>query len=195
VHHKRYIAGRLPWEYPFEDCETLCAGCHAAHHGKIPPKVGWEVAGYDDLGELSGACELCGTEIRHVFLVQHENWPSMEVGEVCCDHLTCSEIASNHMESVRRYGDRKKRFVGSPRWQQYRAGHEYISQDHIFVELRHLPSGFQLRMNGRKGKTSYPDSLEAKARAFDVLESQKHADFIKRIRRTVAPPDFFLRLK
>src|SRR3954471_7225795 len=75
VHHKAYRPGRLPWEYPLEACETLCAGCHAAHHGKIPPKVGWEFAGHDDLGEPSEACDLCGTEIRHVFLIYHANWP------------------------------------------------------------------------------------------------------------------------
>jgi len=193
VHHKKYIAGRLPWEYPFEDCETLCAGCHAAHHGKIPPKVGWEVAGYDDLGELCGTCELCGTELRYVFLIHHENWPSMEVGEICCDHLTCSDIASNHMESVRRYNDRRKRFVSSPRWHEFRSGHEYIQQQRIFIELRRLPGGFQLRMNGTQGKVLFPDAVEAKACAFEVLEAQEHVQVMNKIRRKVAVPYLLLR--
>jgi 5-methylcytosine-specific restriction endonuclease McrA len=37
VHHKTYLPGKLPWQYPFELCETLCAGCHAEHHGKFLP--------------------------------------------------------------------------------------------------------------------------------------------------------------
>lgn len=57
VHHKKYIQGHKPWEYPAELCETLCQGCHASEHGVIPPKFGWEHIGYDDLGEPSGICE------------------------------------------------------------------------------------------------------------------------------------------
>ncbi|WP_310541591.1 recombinase family protein [Phenylobacterium sp.] len=72
--------------------------------------------GHSDLEDLIGTCELCGTSIRHVFFVQHPNWPSMEVGEQCCDHITCSEAASSHMESMRRFSERRKRFVSSPRW-------------------------------------------------------------------------------
>jgi len=61
VHHKEYIKGKLPWEYPYNSCETLCKGCHAAKHGIIPPKSGWEYAGSHDLEELIGKCELCGS--------------------------------------------------------------------------------------------------------------------------------------
>lgn len=28
VHHKRYVAGREPWEYPDEDLTCLCEECH-----------------------------------------------------------------------------------------------------------------------------------------------------------------------
>ena len=61
VHHKRYVAGREPWEYPPNDCETLCQGCHAAVHGKAPPRVGWRYVADEDLEELAGACEI----LRH----------------------------------------------------------------------------------------------------------------------------------
>jgi len=65
VHHKIYIRGRLPWEYPPEACEVLCKGCHAEEHGRIMPQSGWEHFGdYDDLGAPDGECELCGTAIR-----------------------------------------------------------------------------------------------------------------------------------
>lgn len=192
VHHKIYRKGCLPWEYALDECETLCAGCHAEHHGKIPPKVGWEFAGYDDLGDLIGTCDLCGTDIRHVFLVYHSNWPAMEVGEICCDHLTCTELASNHMESIRRFNERRKRFVESPRWNLFRPGQEFILQQQILVETRHVADGFELRMNGRKGKQIYSSIISAKARAFDVLESAEYSDFVARIRRLHTPAHILL---
>ena len=65
---------------------------------------------------LDGKCELCGTDIRYVFLVSIEGWPTMEVGEICCDNLTSSEMASNHLDSVKRYESRRRTFVASKRW-------------------------------------------------------------------------------
>jgi hypothetical protein len=193
VHHKNYRKGCLPWECPFQDCETLCAGCHAVHHGKIPPKVGWEFAGHDDLGDLIGNCDLCGTAIRHVFFVYHSNWPALEVGEICCDHLTCTELASNHMDSIRRFNERRKRFVSSPRWQLFRPGREFLVQAGIFVEVREQDSCFHVRMNGVPGKNRFPDIISAKARAFDVIEASEHADWIAKVRRRPAPAHIFLR--
>jgi len=34
VHHKRYISGRKPWEYPSNHLVTLCSRCHRHIHGK-----------------------------------------------------------------------------------------------------------------------------------------------------------------
>lgn len=28
VHHLRYVRGRMPWEYPNDELEVLCEGCH-----------------------------------------------------------------------------------------------------------------------------------------------------------------------
>ncbi len=33
VHHKRYIAGREPWQYGTADLTTLCKQCHCKEHG------------------------------------------------------------------------------------------------------------------------------------------------------------------
>lgn len=35
VHHKRYIPGALPWEYPLSDLITLCEDCHGKYHREI----------------------------------------------------------------------------------------------------------------------------------------------------------------
>ena len=116
VHHKRYIHGRKPWEYETKECITLCKGCHAREHGIIQPKVGWEYIGDEDLEDLIGKCENCGSNIRYVFYVYHKDWGTIGVGTNCCDMLTDSVIASNQIESSKRYEGRKKRFIDSKRW-------------------------------------------------------------------------------
>lgn len=34
VHHKDYIKGRLPWNYPLNNFETLCYLCHQKEHAQ-----------------------------------------------------------------------------------------------------------------------------------------------------------------
>lgn len=93
VHHKAYLPGRKPWEYRYEDCDVLCQSCHAQERGIISPKTDWEFVGYDDLGAPDGHCDYCGTQI-HVFMIQHEKWATLEVGETCCDNLTTTSLAT-----------------------------------------------------------------------------------------------------
>ena len=181
VHHKQYIPGQKPWEYPFELCETICKGCHAALHGHIPPKFGWEHAGWDDLGDLAGTCECCGTSIRYVFLVQHPKWRPMEVGEICCDNLTSSQAASGFMESRRRYADRLKRFIDSSRWEVSRAGDHHIRQKKLHLEVVPKNGSYALRVEGKIGKLLFPTINEAKAKAFEVIESGKAGEYIAKI--------------
>ncbi len=99
VHHKIYIEDKLPWEYGLENCETMCKGCHAAEHGIIKPKFGWKYVGEDDLEDLSGTCENCGASIRFVHVIYHAKWGFLDVGTLCCDNLTDTEIASNKRET------------------------------------------------------------------------------------------------
>ncbi len=172
VHHRRYEAGRRPWEYPYDACETLCRGCHAAEHGLIAPKFGWDFLGYEDLGDVIGNCDLCGTAIRYVFLVHHAHWPAMEVGETCCDHLTSTQVASNHMESVRRFVDRQNRFISSSRWATTPDGAFAIKQ--AGIDLRIESSGnrkYRLRMNGVLGRKLFDTVETAKKEAFELIES------------------------
>lgn len=180
VHHKQYLPGRSPWDYPYDACETICSGCHAAAHGRIPPKFGWEHVGHDDLGDLVGTCELCGTSIRYAFLIQHRDWRPMEVGEICCDHLTSSQAASNLMESKRRYASRLKRFVSSPRWNILPGDIHRIRQTGLNVEV--VPSGaaFKLRINNRMGKKIFLTVLDAKAKVFELIESGTLHAYISR---------------
>lgn len=171
VHHKSYIAGRDPWDYPHDMCATLCSGCHAAEHGIIPPKFGWTFIGYDDLGDLSGECEYCGTAIRHSFLVSHEKWRAMEIGEVCCDNLTSTQVATGHLESLRRHLDRRKRFVSSTRWVQEGPLIQSIRHKGLYIQLVTHEGAYRLRVYGQLGKKVFRSVVDAKASAFDLLES------------------------
>jgi hypothetical protein len=180
VHHKEYIAGKERWDYPYNLCETLCRGCHAREHGRLRPSAGWECVGYHDLGDLDGACDLCGTSIRYVFLVQVPGWPSMEVGEMCCDNLTCTEVASNHMESVRRFEDRKKRFVASKRWALSAAGAPIIKQKGIELEVVCSGEKYRLTANGQPGKQEFQSVQAAKIKAFELIESDVLGGYLRR---------------
>lgn len=185
VHHKEYLSGKLPWEYPYELCETLCRGCHAGEHGIVQPFTGWECVGYDDLGEPSGECELCGTSIRHVFFVQHAKWPSLEVGEICCDHLTDTTLASNHMDSVRRFEARQQRFIRSTRWKSGDDGTFRIHQKGADLIVEPAGNEFRLCVNNVRGKKNFPSVTDAKLLAFELLENGKLDTFLKRLANTM----------
>jgi hypothetical protein len=183
VHHKTYIAGRLPWQYWHDQCEALCKGCHAEEHGKILPRSGWEHFGCDDLGDLDGICDLCGTLIRYVFLVQHKGWGAMEVGEICCDHLTSTTFATEHMAAERKLIGRRVRFVFSSRWYTNKLGSPCIMQKHVLICVVRDGEKYRLRLDGTTGKLQFNSVLEAKIKAFDVVESGTAGAYLHRAKR------------
>jgi hypothetical protein len=170
VHHKNYIKGRLPWEYPLQECETLCKGCHSSKHGITKPQIGWEFVGEEDLGDLNGTCENCGASIRHSFLIQHENWGAMEVGTFCCDKLTDTNIASNLLESQTSFKSRKQRFLSSKRWNFDNAKHS-ISQGSFKIEIVARDNFHFITIHGQESKKKYDSVESAKEKVFDVIES------------------------
>jgi hypothetical protein len=180
VHHKIYIAGREPWEYPYDACEVLCKGCHAEEHGIILPKSDWNVVGYDDLGDLVGSCDYCGTAIRYVFCIEHEKWPTLEVGEICCDNLTSTKYASDYMDDKRRTLDRRKRFVSSSRWKTDRHGAFCLCQRGIIIRVLQSDRAFKLQMNDVMGRLRFASVLDAKKKAFDFIDSGDAARFFKK---------------
>lgn len=187
VHHKRYIRGRLPWEYETTDCEALCKGCHAAEHGHVMPRHGWNWVGVDDLGDLAGNCELCGTEIRYIYAIQHPAWSTMAVGTDCCDKLTQTREASEHHEKYIKVIDARKRFVASKRWEVRADGAYYIKQKGIHVEIRQYDNEFGISMNLIAGKQRFESLLDAKIKAFDSIRSGEAQEFLERRRHTRAP--------
>lgn len=178
VHHLKYIHGRKPWEYAFEECKTLCSGCHAQEHGIKKPQFGWEYVGQDDLGDLIGTCENCKTAIRHVFYIQHPNWPTLEVGTYCCDKLTDSKIASNLMDSLRSYEDRKERFINSKRWKLLE-GIFKIKQSAIPIEIEQRHNLFFIKVVELPGRFSYNSLVDAKERVFEIFDSGEIFEVLK----------------
>lgn len=179
VHHKIYIPGKLPWEYGTENCETVCRGCHAAEHGLIQPKVGWEYHGEEDLGDLIGECQNsgCGNSIRYAYLISHSKWGFLEVGTVCCDNLTDSQIASNNRETQKRYESRKKRFLKSKRWKS-EENKMKIKQSLFKIEIENINEYFYLTIHDLKSKKKYYSLDEAKESAFNAIESGKLLEYL-----------------
>ena len=172
VHHKQYLKEKAPWEYPFSLCETLCKGCHGQEHGVVRPDSGWDYFGDEDLGDLSGQCELCGTDIRYVFFVQHPKWEPLAVGTDCCDNLIRTKIATER----RKFADRLGRFLNSARWQ--RKGYSHcITQKQIVIQIIPHAGGYRIHMNATKGRKVYSDLDTAKARVFNFIESGEADSF------------------
>jgi len=179
VHHKHYLPGKLPWEHPPAVCETLCKGCHAAEHGIVPPKEGWQLVGSEDYGDLLGECELCSTPIRHVYLVFHQHWEPLLVGTHCCDRLTGVDTATRITEGILRYERRRARFIASPRWKR-KLGSEVISQSGLEIEIRREGFDYFVILNGVHGRVAQKSVENAKALAYQVIENGAAQRYLQR---------------
>jgi len=115
-----------------------------------------------------------------VFLVHHPKWRALEVGEICCDNLTETTLASNLMESQRRYLTRRKTFVSSSRWKKHSTVNHEIKHKGLHIEVQPSAQGFQLQVNGKRGKLFFPSMIEAKMKAFDLFESGALTEYLKR---------------
>ena len=170
IHHTVYHKGRKPWQYATEECQTLCKGCHASEHGIIMPKHGWEFIEMEDLGDLIGECEFCFNQLRYSFTIFHEKWGYLNVGTGCCDNLTDSDLATNQKESLLRYINRKNNFIKSPRWKG--SGKiKYIRHALFEINIFEYNDNFELRIHGLKSKKKYTSLIEAKGKAFDIIEN------------------------
>lgn len=178
VHHKKYIRGLMPWEYSYNDCETICKGCHAEIHGKIIPKSGWEYVTDEDLGDLCGECEYCGSSLRYLFHIYHENWGSLGVGTICCDTLTESDTASAQARQLKKREDRARRFLESPRW-KIEEGIYRIKQKGFDVEIHKTHEGHKIVMNNIRGKQIFPKMTQARMKVFEVIENGKAEKYFK----------------
>lgn len=179
VHHRHYIRGRKPWEYPPEFCETLCKGCHAREHGIIRPESGWDLIASEDLGSPDGECDRCGKEIRYVYLVGHSKWVSMEVGTDCCDHLTSTDGASSHTKKLILRERRYDTLVKSPLWKIVERGRE-IRKANADLGIIFDGTEYRVRVNGRMGKQPHDTEQMAMLALFNFVESGNLQNYLLR---------------
>jgi hypothetical protein len=52
------------------------------------PHTDWTYLYEDDLGDRSGSCGMCGTRIRYVITVIHDDYGVLGVGRKCAIRLT-----------------------------------------------------------------------------------------------------------
>lgn len=59
------------------------------------PRKGWSFLYEEDLGNIYGECELCGSSIRYSCVLVHPDMQaSIRIGRVCAAHLTQPYVAS-----------------------------------------------------------------------------------------------------
>ena len=179
VHHEKYENGRLPWEYPYDECTVLCRGCHAKEHGEIMPSKDWVFIGEDDLGSVDGECEYCGKALRYTHMVTHPSWGTMIVGEKCCNNLTESTIGTERHAAFLKHVRRRKTFVDSANWSVRGDGLRLIERAGIRISI--VPTAdtsFRFNLNDVQGKVEHATLLDAQISAFDYVESGEAARFL-----------------
>jgi hypothetical protein len=182
VHHKSYLPGRLPWEYGHTECETLCKGCHAQEHGIIMPQSDWILIASDDLGDLCGECEYCGTELRYIFAIMHPKWGSMAVGTDCCDRLTMSREASEYHQCYIKKREKRARFIGSKRWRWCDDAWR-ITQQGIKVCITLQAEKYRISMGGVVGNQEYDNIVDAKLKAYDFIDAGNANELLAQYRQ------------
>ena len=200
VHHLYYLKDKMPWEYPPEALTSMCKGCHAKEHGHVIPTSGWEYVGYNDLGDLSGECEYCHTELRYEHILYHEKWGYLTTGEQCANNLTYSEIASEYEKERRRFADKQSRFIQSYKWKVHATknggyGH-FLRQDPFnfkiwehtgvcTIEVEYLQRNAYNRNDRHwitlpRGKQRFNSVTDAKAHVFRMLENGELSSYVKK---------------
>jgi len=145
------------------------------------PKVGWVCVGIDDLGEVSETCEMCGTALRYVHTMKHNDYPrTLACGCICSGHMQEDiEDAHQRERKVKNRATSRQRFITHRGWyywgtlaekevlDRYRGWKVtvYEKQDGTFAGmLERLKDGRQVN-----SKRKYATATKAKSGAFDAI--------------------------
>jgi hypothetical protein len=115
-------------------------------------------------------------------MVDHPKWAAMEVGEICCDKLTCTEVASGHMSELRRRAERIKRFVSSPKWRGELSSSSYIHNYNARIGVILAGSSYRIEVNDRCGKLEFSSPIDARVKVFELLEDGKLGAYVRKRR-------------
>jgi hypothetical protein len=62
------------------------------------PHRGWHCTDVEDLGDLDGTCEMCGTPIRYVHTMRHHDHERLGVGCVCAEKMSDDYVGPRKRE-------------------------------------------------------------------------------------------------
>lgn len=177
LHHKQYIQCRKAWEYDSHEFEVLCKSCHAIEHGLIRPNSDWILIYSTDLGDLTGTCDLCGTNFGHQYHLVHPNWSEeLHTGEQCCNKLTgtCETTELEH------WRQQFKRFL--KKWSHLSTGKIQFNLSRKFQHLIKIEQieNMTYRINFyvddiliRQGKESFESVDIAKRKFFEFFNNKE----------------------
>jgi hypothetical protein len=148
------------------------------------PRKGWTLLDVEDLEEdfedLAVSCHACEYEpLRYVHTIEHPEWPSaLEVGCVCCEHLTCDYVLPRRRErELKARAGRRQRWL-TRRWRVSRKGNPFIrAHGHHVVIVRNSAGRWTYCLDGRWSPSilAYTTLEGAKLAAFDAIPAQEVA--------------------
>jgi hypothetical protein len=98
------------------------------------------------------------------------------------DKLTGTTDAREFHDRSDKIRQKRKRFASSARWQELGSGELGIEQDGIWLRIAPRETGYRVLMDDAVGKTAYPTILDAKMRAFELIETGEAAAYLERRR-------------
>jgi hypothetical protein len=177
VHHKKYIRGRKPWEYSFEELTVFCRRCHAEEHKILMETCNWEYCGENSRDERDGVCDFCGNDIKIEHFLSHQHWGELIVGTGCSDFLTETREATDAKNKL----NRMHSFCQSRHWHMQEDGVSVLKRRGITVRLNlENEDSIRASVNGHEGKSIYKSIDEAKKHLFEVHDSGKLSEFLKK---------------
>ncbi len=179
VHHLGYMPGKKLWEYPNEMLTTVCKYCHAAEHGKLPPKGGWKYIGYYELDDISGCCELCGNSLKYEYYVYHPDWGFLTVGCDCVEKIMATSEETDKMRKEFENGKKKAYFIKSSKWKNDSQYFYYrffespsIKNRKYEIKIEHVEKEQYVLIIA-----SYPYNKWTKKQTFNTLDAAKIAAY------------------
>jgi hypothetical protein len=156
------------------------------------PESDWNCSGVLDAKAIDAdgqsACEFCGTIIRWIHVLEHDDHPkSMQAGCCCAVRLCCDYDAEAAERDVKNRMGRRLRFMNLRRWKQSRVNRENVwrfvrtpdgSRTRVTVFLK--DGWYSICFATPKDRffhhLSYATQAEAMSVAFELIERLKEQD-------------------
>lgn len=145
------------------------------------PRKGWRLVDVIDTEDIANECEWCGTNIRYVhYLVHDEDNLVSTCGCICAEHLTQdyvnprkmekklkSEVANKKRKLKKRAEDRELFPLYFKKNEKGNYWHKF--ERRIFILIFKSGNGFRLKIGDEWGKKFYESWYDAARTAFDYV--------------------------